>query len=222
MAWKAYAEAERIFEDPRNWAWLGLIYQEQAICLFQAVRDGGIETLAGTGRDRRGQTADLPLALNLRRDLAIRGYPSALNRAGRIFGQDDIEAGLKYLAEGIDSARQLSDGWFWFANLIEHVELSYRAWEETGRQAYLDLIVNRGPQIAQASEQFEFPDPRGRWKILQGYLRIGEGGGSPGGHQLAGCGPGVLLLSASPRSRSNTWGHLARQLSQACSGSSPQ
>ena len=25
MAWKAYAEAERIFEDPRNWAWLGLI-----------------------------------------------------------------------------------------------------------------------------------------------------------------------------------------------------
>ncbi len=40
MAWKAYAEAERIFEDPRNWAWLGLIYQEQAICLFQAAQDG--------------------------------------------------------------------------------------------------------------------------------------------------------------------------------------
>ncbi len=108
------------------------------------------------------------------RDLAIRGYPSALNRAGRIFGQEDIEAGLKYLAEGIDSARQLSDGWFWFANLIEHVELCYRAWEETGQQAYLDQILSRRPEIAVASEEFEFPDLRGRWKILQGYLRIGE------------------------------------------------
>ncbi|HEY3907964.1 MAG TPA: AAA family ATPase [Streptosporangiaceae bacterium] len=172
MAWKAYAAAERIFEDPRNWAWLGLIYQEQAICLFQAVQDG-IEILPG--QDALAEAKRLiALALNLCRDLAIRGYPSALNRAGRIFGQEDIEAGLKYLAEGIDSARQLSDGWFWFANLIEHVELSYRAWEETGQQAYLDLIVNRGPQIAQAGEQFEFPDLRGRWKILQGYLRIGE------------------------------------------------
>jgi len=175
-AWKAYTQAERIFDDRRNSAWLGLIYQEQAICLFQAAQDG-IEILPGSDAIAEAKRL-IALALNLCRDLAIRGYPSALNRAGRIFGQEDIEAGLKYLAEGIDSARQLSDGWFWFANLIEHVELCYRAWEETEQQAYLDLIASREPEIALASEEFEFPDLRGRWKILQGYLRVGEWRGS--------------------------------------------
>ena len=49
-----------------------------------------------TDRTRgRGQGASSPLALTLP-DLTVRGYPSALNRAGRIFGAE-TQAGLGYL-----------------------------------------------------------------------------------------------------------------------------
>ena len=39
-AWDAYSAAEQIFHGARSWTWLGVIYQEQAICLFQAMQDG--------------------------------------------------------------------------------------------------------------------------------------------------------------------------------------
>jgi tetratricopeptide (TPR) repeat protein len=172
MAWKAYAEAERIFENPRNWPWLGLIYQEQAICLFQAKQDE-IEILPGHDAVAEAKRL-IGESLNLCRDNAVLSYPSALNRAGRIFGQEDVGAGLAYLDEGITAARRLSDGWFWFANLIELAELCYRAWEETGQPAYLAQIRSRGPEIAAVSDEFEFPDLKGRWKILQGYLRVSD------------------------------------------------
>ena len=45
-AWNAYAQAEQIFEGQRNWAWLGAIYQEQAICLFQATSGRRIQPVA--------------------------------------------------------------------------------------------------------------------------------------------------------------------------------
>jgi tetratricopeptide (TPR) repeat protein len=169
-AWNAYAEAERIFEGQRSWSWLGLVYQEQAICLFQATQDG-VSLIPG--RDPIEQAKRLiTRALDLCRDLAVRGQPSALNRAGRIFGEEDFEAGLRYLADGIDWARRLSDGWFWFANLIEYVELSYRAWVKTGQRAYLDQIAGRAAEIAQAMSEYEFPDLKGRWNLLQGHLVI--------------------------------------------------
>ena len=44
--------------------------------------------------------------------------------------------GIGYLAEGIRSARDLSDGWFLLANLIEYVEANYRAWATTGDASY--------------------------------------------------------------------------------------
>jgi tetratricopeptide (TPR) repeat protein len=169
-AWAAYAEAEQIFQGQRNWSWLGLIYQEQAICLFQATQDGISLT---TGRDPIERAKHLiTLALDLCRDLAVRGQPSALNRAGRIFGHDDFDTGLGYLAEGIDWARRLSDGWFWFANLIEYVELSYRAWVKTGQRAHLDRITARAPEIRMAMSEYEFPDLKGRWNLLQGHLLV--------------------------------------------------
>ena len=134
-------QAEQIFQEQRNWSWLGLIYQEQAICLFQATQDG---VNLAPGKDPIEQAKRLiTLALDICRDQAVRYYPSALNRAGRIFGQDDFDAGLRYLADGIDQARRLSDGWFWFANLIEYVELSYRAWAKTGRREYRDQITDQ-------------------------------------------------------------------------------
>lgn len=171
-AWDAYSEAERIFEEQRSWSWLGMIYQEQAICLFQAVLDGGD---LQTGMDPIEQSEQLiTQALNICRDQAIRGYPSALNRAGRIFGQQDFDAGLRYLAEGIEQARALSDGWFWFANLVESAELSYRAWVRTGLRKYRDKITELGPGIEEVMSQYEFPDLRGRWDIVQGHLAVQE------------------------------------------------
>jgi tetratricopeptide (TPR) repeat protein len=171
-AWKSYAEAEQIFQVHRNWSWLGLVYQEQAICLYQAWDGGQGLSLLPEGRDPLTQSKRLiTLALDLCRDLAVRGYPSALNRAGRIYG-DEPEKALEYLVEGISWARRLSDGWFWFANLIEYAELCYRQWLTTADQAYRDHIDEQSDEVARISTEYEFPDLRGRWRLLQGHLRV--------------------------------------------------
>jgi len=169
-AWAAYLQAEQIFQDLRSWSWLGLIYQEQAICLFQASRDGLNLT---SDRDPVEQAKRLiTLALDLCGDLAIRGYPSALNRAGRIFGEDEPDKALGYLDEGIEQARRLSDGWFWFANLIEYVELCFQTWMKTDNPVYRTRIAARADEIATAASDYKFPDLQGRWMLLQGHLRV--------------------------------------------------
>jgi tetratricopeptide (TPR) repeat protein len=168
MAWEAYSEAEAIFEELRDWAWLGLIYQEQAICLFQVAEEQSELVSDPMSEAKRLIT----IALDLCRDLAVRGYPSALNRAGRIYGKEDFDVGLEYLADGIKEGYRLSDGWFWFANLIEYVELCYRAWVTTRRQDYLDQITGHESDIVQAMTEYEFPDLRGRWHLLQGNLLV--------------------------------------------------
>ncbi len=169
-AWNAYAEAQRIFDLERNWPWLGLIYQEQAICLFQAA-DEGIDLLPGLDSIEEAKRLILQ-ALDICRDQAVRHYPSALNRAGRIFGRDDVTAGLRYLADGIEWARHLSDGWFFFANVIEYVELCYRAWQDTRQDMYLSEISSRVADIEQAMGEYEFADLRGRWLLVQGHLAV--------------------------------------------------
>jgi hypothetical protein len=172
MAWKAYAEAELVFQELRSWPWLGLIYQEQAICLFQAA-DDGIQLLPE--RDAVTEAKRLvKLAVDLCRDLSVRGYPSALNRAGRIFGRDDPGAGLDYLDESISWARRLSDGWFWFASLIEYVELCYQVWTEGGGDPYIDQIERRSGEIRRAMADYAFPDLMGRWDLLRGHLATHE------------------------------------------------
>jgi hypothetical protein len=148
-----------------------MVYQEQAICLFQAAQED-VSILPG-GRDPiRRAKALITLALDLCRDLAIRGQPSALNRAGRIFGQDDVDTGLAYLADGIKLARELSDGWFWFANLIEYGELCYRAWAGTRQPGYREQITKGAAEIEEVMSQYEFPDLKGRWNLVQGHLGI--------------------------------------------------
>jgi tetratricopeptide (TPR) repeat protein len=171
-AWKSYEAAEEIFHGQRNWPWLGILYQEQAICLFQAAQDG-ISLMPG--RDPVAQARVLiTRALDICRDQNIRGYPSALNRAGRIFGQDNCDAGLDYLKRGIEEARSLSDGWFWFANLIEHAELNYRAWLETGDQSRLAGVLSRAAEVEQAISDYGFPDLKGRWDLLKGHLAVND------------------------------------------------
>jgi len=172
-AWDAYAKAEEIFDLAKNWQWLGLIYQEQAICLFQAAEDG-IALLPGEDTFKEARRL-IKQALDICHDQAKRHYPSALNRAGRIFGRDDIGAGSGYLAEGIERARQLSDGWFYSANLIEYVELSYRAWQQGLGDAHLGEIRRRAAEIQQALDQYKFADLEGRWLLLQGHLAVHRG-----------------------------------------------
>jgi hypothetical protein len=103
---------------------------------------------------------------------SIRGYPSALNRAGRIFGASDADTGLAYLADGITEAERLSDGWFWLANLVEYAEMSFRQWRKSGDQRYRANIEARSSDLDQVSEDFSFPDLRGRWSLLQGHLAV--------------------------------------------------
>jgi hypothetical protein len=167
-AWEAYGEAEQIFQRLRNWAWLGLIYQEQAICLFQAAQDGSDLVPNPVDQAKRLIT----VALDLCRDLAVRGYPSALNRAGRILGDDDVEVGLDYLEQGIAWGYILSDGWLWFANLIEHAELCYDAWLRTHQRDYLSQVLSHDDQIQNAMAGYEFPDLKGRWDLIQGHLQV--------------------------------------------------
>jgi hypothetical protein len=169
-AWVAYAFAEQVFHGQRNWGWLGLLYQQQAICLFQAKEDG-INLTSDRDPIERAKRL-ITLSLDICSDQAIRGYPSALNRAGRIFGQSNADDGLAYLERGIDWARRLSDGWFWFANLLEYAELSYRAWRRTGHRRYRDAIAFRGADVDEVMSQYQFPDLRGRWSLLQGALRV--------------------------------------------------
>ena len=171
-AWKAYGEAEQLFQEQSSWSWLGVIYQEQAICLFQSIPASVL--LLKSRKDPAERAKSLILeSLELCRDLNARAYPSALNRAGRIFGHEDPGLGLRYLREGAEKARELSDGWFWIANLIEYAELAYRARAETPEPTFLQQIANIADELQYAEEQdLKFPELRGRWNVLQGHLAM--------------------------------------------------
>ncbi|HWO63016.1 MAG TPA: AAA family ATPase [Umezawaea sp.] len=165
-SWKAYGEAESIFKELGNWSWLGLIYQEQAICLFQAQQEG--IDLVDKPLDRAREL--IQRALDICRELAIRSYPSALNRAGRICGADDVDVGLDYLDQSIDEARRIADGWFLSANLIEYMELSYRAWLEHEDDTYRRKLDARADDVREAIDTYDFRDLCGRWNLMQGHL----------------------------------------------------
>ena len=167
-AWAAYSAAEQLLPSPRYWNWLGVIFQQKAICLHQALQDD----IRLTNDPARDAQELIKKALDICLSHSIRGYPSALNRAGRIFGQDNPQEGLRYLEKGVDEAWRLSDGWFWFANLLEYAELSYRCWTESEEDRYRENIYNVSDRIRLAVDRYEFPDLAGRWSLLQGHLAI--------------------------------------------------
>jgi hypothetical protein len=174
MAWRAYAEAERLLtEEGPYWDRLGFVYQEQAICLYQADREG-IAIVTDTDPKAEAEWR-IGRALELCLEYAIRAYPSALNRAGRIIGDRDVDAGLEHLEEGISEARRLSDGWFWCANLLEYAEMSYRRWRDTEDPRYRDNIEQRSAEIDRVLGDYRFPDLRGRWSLLKGHLAVRSG-----------------------------------------------
>ena len=168
MAWAAYARAEQLLQGRRNWGHLGFVLQEQAICLYQASQEG-ISITDDPLTQARERIID---ALDLCVAHAIRGYPSALNRAGRIIGLSNPDVGLRYLEDGINEAQRIADGWFWFANLVEYAELGYRQWRETRRPEYRANIIAKAGQIDQVAEDFSFSDLRGRWSLIQAHLIV--------------------------------------------------
>jgi hypothetical protein len=169
-AWESFAVAEQIFQGRRDWSWLGLIYQEQAICIVQAM-DEDIDLTPGKHPTDQAKRL-ITLALNICRDQNLRAYPSALHRAGNIFAADDIDIGLGYLAESVDWARRLSDGWTQLASLLDYVELSYRAWETTGRSDYRAVITSIGSSIRKDMADYNFSDLLGRWLIVNANLAL--------------------------------------------------
>jgi len=169
-AWESYKDAEEIFKDGENWYWLGLIYQEQATCLFQAMDDH----IMLSGNPLGDAERLIIQSLGICRHAAVRGYPSALNRAGRIYGygMQDFDVGLDFLEKSIEEARRLADGWFLYAGLVEYAELSYRAWTQTRRGDYREQITARTDDIDRAEEDYSFPDLGGRWKVVHGHLAL--------------------------------------------------
>lgn len=170
-AWDAYEEAVELFGETSR-SWLGVVYQEQAICLFQSIPAG--VRLIDPPADPTERAESLILeSLDLCRVFNVRNYPAALNRAGRIFAAKDVDLGLGYLEEAAERAQQISDGWFWLASLIEHAELCYRAWAGGQRPEYRERIKATGVKLQEAgAPDLDFRELRGRWQLLQGHLAI--------------------------------------------------
>jgi len=170
-AWDAYSEAEQLFGEASA-SWLGVIYQEQAICLFQSIQ-ADVRLLDPPADPAKEAESLILKSLELCRIMNARAHPSALNRAGRIFGATNPDRGLDYLLDAADKAQELSDGWFLLASLTEYAELCYRASSDKKDPGYLERIPPvakrwQNPEIA----GLEFPELRGRWQVLQGHLAI--------------------------------------------------
>ena len=165
-AWAEYRKAEELFHELKSWPWLGVIYQEQAICLHQAEREQItiVPNQAERARDLIKQ------AMDICRDTSSRNYPSALNRAGRIFAETDFDQGIKHLSMALAEAKRIGDGWIYSSSIIELVETCYRAWKASGDGRYRDLIAEREPEIDEATRTYDFTDLHGRWRILQAHL----------------------------------------------------
>jgi len=171
-AWSTYQEAEAIFQETKSWPWLGTLYQEMAICLHQATRDGS--TLIDN--QAKATVSLIERALDICHESNARAYPSALNRAGRIFftaGRRD--EGLENLRQGIAEAERLGDGWFRSANNIEYAEYAYRAWILTGERRYRDLIDEHAAQVTAVIREYGFRDIAARWELMQGHLLANDG-----------------------------------------------
>ncbi len=173
QAWESYEEAVSLFEEPRSSLWLGLLYQEQAICLFQAAQ---LEIEVVPNAMSKAERLIIS-ALDICRDHAIRHYPSALNRAGRIIGDREPDRALSYLAEGVEEARRLSDAWFHVSNLVEAMELGFRTWRRTDDIRYFEEAVHRMGMADHLldNDNYGFPGLRGRCELIRAHIAVLDG-----------------------------------------------
>ena len=172
-AWAAYLEAEAIFQETKSWPWLGMLYQEMAICLHQAGRERLV--LVQNVDDVEDQ-ADLALelierSLDICRDFNVRAYPSALNRAGRIFfaagrSMPDWSTSTRASPRRCGSATAGCPS----ANNIEYVEYAYRAWTDDRRGPVPRPVDEHVRASRRWSATYRFRDIAARWELLQGHL----------------------------------------------------
>jgi tetratricopeptide (TPR) repeat protein len=173
QAWDSYEEAAATVAPPLAAKWLGLLHQEQAICLFQAEQAGvAIVPDQQAEAERRALSA-----LDICRDHFVRYYPSALNRAGRIFADRDSERALAYLGDAAEEARRLADTWFHVSSLIEYVELGFRLWRRTADIGYLTAITRRIGEVDLLLEgkNYGFPGLRGRSDLIRAHIAFVDG-----------------------------------------------
>ena len=96
-------EALAIFSEEQNAAWLGQVRQQIAIALLQE------ESRANLTEARY----HIDSALYFCREHHSRAYPSALNRAGRIYAQEcRYDRALEFFDESIRQAQSIQDHWF--------------------------------------------------------------------------------------------------------------
>jgi tetratricopeptide (TPR) repeat protein len=174
-SWQSFEEAEDIFKRLGLWPWLGQIYQQQAVCRYQEWELKG-EDHQAQNRNLFQEAQTLALrALDICNDWNRRALPSALNRAGRIFAVTDTKRALDYLDDGRKRADEVGDGWFLFANIIEHAELSYREFVRSGNNEYRLRIEALAPDVAKVSSEYNFTDLKGRWELLRGHIVLNDG-----------------------------------------------
>lgn len=167
-AYNSYGEALSIFAEAQNSAWEGQIRQQMAIGLIQ--------------EDPRTNVDDamyhIGQAIWLCSEYNARAYPSALQRAARIYASAGrFEEALDFFAQAIEVARAVSDNWFLVASYVERAELIYRLWETTGDICFRDQIFDDQGIVEEmeGSREYAFRDLFGRWHLLQGHVAWHDG-----------------------------------------------
>ncbi len=172
-ALSCYAQAEEIFQQSDDRAWLGRIWQQEAVCLLQM---GG----------------DLVKALNKAKQAIeycsqynVLALPSAYNRAGRIVAvllehsaEERLNLSLYYFRAGLTKALEVGDSWFGLANCVEALEVILREYESSSDSKLLKLfkemheriidVVGKDQRATQRKSGIFFPDLLGRHQIALG------------------------------------------------------
>ena len=169
-AWDAYAQAEEIFHGPKL-----------AMAGYPLPAAGHLPAPGDPGRHRpdvpepiAADQADLiTRALDICRDQNMRGYPSALNRAGRIFGRRTIPTLASISDQGIEwAAACQTDGSCSRTCRVRRARL--QGLGKNGHRGISDKIREPGGSDRSSDAEYEFPDLRGRWNLLQGHLGVHE------------------------------------------------
>ncbi|WP_420642382.1 hypothetical protein [Candidatus Leptofilum sp.] len=168
-AHKAYDEALAVFSEIEHLGWLGTVQQEKAICLIQE------------NNPRRNLLEAMYLIEQARyfcREQNMRDYPSALNRAGRIYElKGDYEQAFTAFEEGIEVAQAAQNIWFLMSNIIEFSELAVQLWHDTEIPEHHEKILKHESLVKTYDQnpEYEFKDLFGRWHLVKGHKAWYEG-----------------------------------------------
>jgi tetratricopeptide (TPR) repeat protein len=167
-SYDCYEQALLIFSEAQNPAWEGQIRQQMAIGLIQADPSANVDEAI----------FHIDQAIWLCNEYNARAYPSALQRAGRIYAASGrSKEALDYLSQGIEAARAVSDNWFLVAGCVERAELVYRLWVATNDAVHRDEIFEHQGIVEgmEGTAEYAFRDLFGRWHLLRGHVAWHDG-----------------------------------------------